>query len=362
MKIVLDARDSGTTTGRYMDKLIENLHVLKAPYSFTILTKAHRVDFFEKIAPSFTTIETPFKEFSFGEQIGFKKQISNLKPDLVHFMMVQQPILYGGKTVTTMHDLTGTRFRNPSKNWLVYSIKQQVYKFVNWYVPRRSKKIIVPSNFVKEDIVSFSHVPEDKFVVTYESADKIIDPPEVVPGLTNKLFIFYTGRPMPHKNLEGLIDAFVILKKQKPGLKLVLSGKKDVIFENIEKKVVERQINDVIFPGFVSEGQLRWLYENCLAYIFPSFSEGFGLPGLEAMAMGAPVISSNATCLPEIYGNAAVYFDPSSPIDMAQVINKVIDDDKLRKNLVKLGGIQATKYSWKKMAEETLAVYKEVLG
>jgi len=118
----------------------------------------------------------------------------------------------------------------------------------------------------------------------------------------------------------------------------------------------------VVFPGHVSEGQLRWLYENTAAYVFPSLSEGFGLPGLEAMAHGAPVVSSKATCLPEIYGDAAVYFDPLSTNDIARKINSVINSQSLRTQMIKRGRSQAARYSWKTMAKQTLEIYKQALG
>ena len=119
--------------------------------------------------------------------------------------------------------------------------------------------------------------------------------------------------------------------------------------------------DDVIFPGFVSEGELRWLYENTLAYVFPSLSEGFGLPGLEAMVHGTPVISSKATCLPEIYKKGACYFNPEDEIDMANKINKVITNKKYRNNLIAEGLNVSAQYSWEKMAQQTLDAYDRVL-
>ena len=118
----------------------------------------------------------------------------------------------------------------------------------------------------------------------------------------------------------------------------------------------------MFFTGFITDSQLRWLYENCQAYMFPSLSEGFGLPGLEAMVHGAPVISSSATCLPEIYGNAAQYFNPLDVNDMADSINKVLSDSRLRNYLIERGFKQANKYSWQRMAEETLKIYEKALN
>lgn len=172
----------------------------------------------------------------------------------------------------------------------------------------------------------------------------------------------YVGRPTPHKNLERLIEAYALLRGQHPNLKLVLVGKTDANYQRIAASVEAQGIPGVVFAGFVSEGQMRWLYEHCAAYVFPSLSEGFGLPALEAMVHGAPVVSSDATCLPEIYGDAAHYFDPLSVESMTDAINEVLTDKKLSTELIKRGGHQASQYSWQRMAEQTLAIYNQALS
>ena len=168
--------------------------------------------------------------------------------------------------------------------------------------------------------------------------------------------------PTPHKNLERFIEAFASLKSAHPELTLALVGKQDKNYQRIESMVKKKNIANVHFTGFATDAQLRWLYEHCAAYVFPSLSEGFGLPGLEAMMHGAPVVSSNATCLPEIYGDAAHYFDPTDVQAMADAINEVLTDKKLRDNLIQKGREQVKKYSWQRMAEQTLAIYQKVLG
>lgn len=361
-KIILDARESGTSTGRYIDKLVENLHALKPKHEFIILTNPHRLGYMSKIAPDFTALSAPHKEFTFDEQLGFKKQLEELKPDLVHFGLVQQPVLYKGRVVTTIHDLTTVRFRNPDKNMMVFKIKQQIYKMVIKRAARKSSMVITPSEFVKKDVLSFTHVEASKITVTHEAADAIPDKAEAVAGLTGQEFIMYVGRPTPHKNLERLIESFVLLQKDHLELKLVLAGKRDANYKRIEASVAARGLRNVVFTDFLSEGQLRWLYENCLAYVFPSLSEGFGLPGLEAMVHGAPVVSSNATCLPEVYGPAAHYFDPYNVPAMANAINDVLTDRKLRQELIDKGLEQVKKYSWRKMAEQALEVYEKALN
>lgn len=361
MKIVIDARESGTSTGRYVDKLIEYLHKIGPKHKITVLTKRKRVDFLKGIAPKFTVLSTRVKEFTFAEQTKLLKQIKEQEADLVFFPAAQQPILYRGKVVTTIQDLTTIRFRNPSKNWLVFTVKRWVYKWLNRRVGHKSKHIITPTEFVKDDFARFAHINSRKITVTHESADKITDKPEPIHELENKQFIMYVGRPTPHKNLGRLIEAFASLRQTHPHLRLVLAGKKDSLYRQHEKSVDSKGIKNVIFTDFVTEGQLRWLYENTAAYVFPSLSEGFGLPPMEAMHHGAPVVSSDATCLPEVYQDAVLYFDPLSIEDMAAKIEAMITDKKLQAKYSARGSALVKQYSWERMARQTLEVFNQVL-
>lgn len=361
-RIVIDARESGTTTGRYIDKLVEHLHKLKPSEEIVVLTKPYRLNYIRQIAPNFQAIPCPYKEFTFAEQMGFARQLYKLKASLVHFNAPQQPIFYLRKTVTTVHDLTTLRFNNPGKFWPVYKFKQLVYRFVIQIVAKKSKDILTPSKFVRGDLIDFSNISPKKVTVTYEAADKITEQARPVQSLAGKKFITYAGRPLPHKNLRRLINAFDVLQKNDPDLHLVLIGKKYGPYLSHAKYIEKKQIPNVIFTDFISDGQLRWCYENTRAHIVPSLSEGFGLPGLEAMQAGAPVVSSNATCLPEVYGDAALYFDPKNIDDMAEKISMVLGDKMLRGNLIRRGRAQATRYSWAKMAEQTLGVYRKALS
>ncbi|HEY5267605.1 MAG TPA: glycosyltransferase family 1 protein [Candidatus Saccharimonadales bacterium] len=361
-KIVIDARELRTSTGRYIERLLHYLQQIDTDNSYTVLLKPKDFDTWEPVNRKFHKLACPYKEFSFNEQLGFLIQLHELKPDLVHFGMVQQPILYTRKVVTTIHDLTTAKFGNPSKNKIVFTIKQIVYRVVIKVAAAKSKMIITPSEYVKDDLAKFAKVNSRKIVVTYESSDEIEGEPETIDGLDHRKYIMYVGRPNPHKNLYRLVRAYAELKKTNPELCLVLVGKEDSLFKKMAKWVEDKSIEDVVFTGFVSDNQLKWLYQNTVCYVFPSLSEGFGLPGLEAMRHGAPVISSNATCLPEIYGDAALYFDPHDTEDMAQKIDSIINNKQRANNYITKGYEQVKKYSWKKMAQETLDVYNSVLN
>jgi glycosyltransferase involved in cell wall biosynthesis len=361
-KIVIDARQYTTTTGRYAFRLVQCLEKIDQNNDYVILLKPEDMNVYDFTNPRFSKVVCSHQEFTLDEQRGLLKQVNGLHADLVHFAIVQQPILYRGKVVTTMHDLTTTRFKNPDKKRTVYAIKQLVYRYITKRVAKKSVAIITPTQFVKSDLVDFTHVNPDKITVTYEAADPIKVTPIPLPDLQNKQFIMYVGRPTPHKNLERLISVLPLLRAQHPNLTLVLAGKKDGNYQRIEAALGDKLREHVYFTDFVSEGQLRWLYEHCAAYVFPSLSEGFGLPGLEAMIHGAPVVSSNATCLPEVYGDAAHYFDPLNIQSMVDAINEVLSDQVLRQKLIQAGREQVNHYSWKRMAEQTLAIYDQVLA
>jgi len=260
-----------------------------------------------------------------------------------------------------MQDLTTIRFRNPTKNWLVFTIKREVYKWVNKRVVKKSTLLIAPTQFVADDVVDYTGVDPAKFTVTLESADYVPGEPEPIPTLVGKQFVMYLGRPLPHKNLWRFVEAYQLLKEKNPDLLLVLAGRKDIHYQNIEQRAKAAGIEGIFFTDYISDEALKWLYQNCAAYVFPSLSEGFGLPALEAMRHGAPVVSSNATCLPEVYGDAAHYFDPLDIHDMADKIQDVLHDKKLRASLIKKGEQRAKSYSWKRMAEQTMGVFKKAL-
>ena len=220
-----------------------------------------------------------------------------------------------------------------------------------------------PPKLSARNLSRFNLSSKKKLVVTYESSEPPLPMKAEKPKDVDGDFILYVGTAFPHKNLPKLIEAFNIIRKQHPALKLVLAGKREKHYDELQLWAFDRpSYNNIIFTGFVSDAELKWLYQHCKAYVFASLSEGFGLPPLEAMAHGAPVVSSNASVMPEVYGDAAYYCDPHSSKDIAGKVHEVITNAKLRDQLIKNGHEQLKKYSWRTMAEETMTVYKAVLG
>jgi glycosyltransferase involved in cell wall biosynthesis len=256
------------------------------------------------------------------------------------------------------------RFTRAGKTPLpIFWVKMAAYRFLFWYSNKKSKAIITISNYVKEDLAKNYPFTKDKTTTTYCASEPPLSGASTQPAFISKNdpFLLYVGTAFPHKNLASLVKIMPELLEKHPDLKLVLAGKKEQYYAKLEKLIDKRNLSDnIITPGFVSDNELKWLYSHCQAYVFPSLSEGFGLPGLEAMAHNAPVVSSNATCLPEIYGNAALFFNPENQEDILLKIERVLTDTQLRKELIVKGHAQLKKFSWKKMASETLDVYMKV--
>lgn len=365
--IVIDARIRRSSTGRYIDRLIEHLQTVDTSDNrYTILLQPD--DTWQPKNKNFTVVFSPYAQFSLSplQQIGFTKQLYSLHADLVHFPMNQQPILYFKKVVTSTMDLTMLRFTRAGKTPLpVFWIKMAGYRFLFWYSNKKSKAIITISNYVKDDLAKHYKFTRGKTTNTYCASEPPLAFPAEKPDFIDDKtpFVLCVGTAFPHKNLQMVIDALPQLLAHDANLKVVLAGKKEQYYERLEKYASKLDYNDhIIIPGFVSDEELKWLYEHCAVYVFPSKSEGFGLPGLEAMVHGAPVVSSNATCLPEIYGDAALYFNPNNIDDAAQKIERVLRDKAFKQELVTKGNSQVKKYSWEKMATQTLEIYNLVLG
>lgn len=360
-KIVIDARIIKSSTGRYVERLLHYLQQIDHINQYVILIPTKNLDYFQPTQANFQVMACDFANYSLAEQWQFKHFLDKLQADLVHFCMPQQPVLYRGKTVTTFHDLTLLKVYNRDKNWLVFKIKQGIGKWLFRQVAHQTNHIITPSQFTKQDLLDTYHINPDKISVTYESADFNQITPEPYPTPFRQ-FIMYVGQQSTYKNIARLGDAHQQVLSQYPDLGLLLVGSLNPAAQLNQAYFNQRNYRNIQFTGFVSDQQLAWLYQNCAAYVFPSFYEGFGLPGVEAMAAGAPLISSNATCLPEIYADGAVYFNPHSTDDLVDKINKVLSDKKLRQKLTRRGQRRARDFSWQSTAQQTLTIYCQILN
>lgn len=266
------------------------------------------------------------------------------------------------KKVITIHDLTPILFSNTFNSTTVL-----LHKLLLPRTLRTADKIITDSNSTKKDLINYFKIPEGKIRVILLAADEKFKP------LNNKEireakqkyslnfpFILYVGTLEPRKNIPSLIKAFYKLKKKNLQYKLVIAGKKGwkykEIFETIDKLNLQ---NDVVFTGYVSDEGLPALYNAADLFVYPSIYEGFGLPPLEAMACGTPVITSNTSSLPEVVGDAGIMVDPYDVDGLADAMHEVLADGGLRANMIKKGLERAKMFSWEQCAKETLEVYDD---
>ena len=275
------------------------------------------------------------------------------------------PIIHPKNTAVTIH---GLEFKYYPES---YSLKERFFLELNTSIAIKwSSKIIVPSESTKKDLIKFYKVNPDKIKVVYHGT-KIVNYESRIMNHGKKSFnILFIGRLEKRKNLVNLIGAFNIFKnnsKNPPhpllqrgssNCKLTLAGKRGFGFEKIKKAIEKSSCKkDIILKDYVSEQEKRELYQNANVFILSSFYEGFGLPVLEAMSYGVPVICSNISSLPEVAGDAALLVDPNNIEDISNAIEKIICDENLRNEMIKKGFENVEKFSWKKCARETMKVF-----
>ena len=255
--------------------------------------------------------------------------------------------------VVTVHDVSYAYFKNEF-------LKEDLHKLTDWtrHAVAHAKKVIAVSHSTRKDILKNYEISASKVTVIHNGFDKSessYHDKEGTFSIPKSPYILYVGTVQPRKNIQVLLEAYKKLLKAHPHYKLVIVGKMGWLFGDIFEKVLEMGLEDkVIFTGYVSNIQLASLYKKAACFVFPSLYEGFGIPLLEAMSYKCPVIASTAASLPEVGGDACLYFDPHDPNQLAKKIVEIIESDDLRKTWVKKGLERVKQFSWEKSARETL--------
>lgn len=372
MRIGIDARffgPIGKGLGRYTQKLIENLEKIDSKNEYFVFLRRENFSQYEPSNPNFKKVLADYKWYGFSEQIFFPFLLWKHSLDLVHFPHFNVPLLYRKPIIITIHDLILLHFptlRGTTLDPLRYKLKFLAYRLAISSAIGRARRVITVSEFTKNDILKHYRTEKEKITVTYESADDFCrisqkSDDEILQNYgIMKPYLLYVGNAYPHKNLEFLVKVFAELKRLKPDLDLVLVGKEDYFYARLKKLVREKRIEGVVFPGYVPDGELDSVYRNCSVYVFPSLYEGFGLPPLEAMSKGAPVLSSDHNCMREILGDSAMFCDAKNEKDFLAAMEKMLSDAELRNILTARGYRKSNSYSWKKMAVETVGVYEKI--
>lgn len=368
--IITDAIDLKTTgIGVYAHNLINSLNIIDKKNEYYLI---HYMKTNMEIYKSNKEVFIPMPEFipfrfnTLWRDVILPLKLKNLELDLLHDpRQIGFPPLFSVpfKTIITIADLMPMLFPK------LYSVRAVMrHKLLGAKIIRSADRIIAISESTKRDLINYLKAPEEKIRVIYLAAGnnfKQLQPGEVA-EFKHKYnldfpFILFVGLLHPPKNIPRLIRAYHKISNPGLGHKLVIAGKKGPkckeIFETAEKLNLQRE---VIFTGYIPDDDLPRLYNAADLFVFPSLYEGFGMPPLEAMACGTPVITSNTSSLPEVVGDAGITLNPYDVDGLARAMQEVLTNDRLRLKMVKKGLEQAKKFSWEKAAKETLRVYESM--
>lgn len=370
MKIVIDARFLGTETGigRYIKEIVENLEQIDENNQYVIFLRKENWDKYYPKKQNFIKRCVDVSWYSLREQFSLPRYIKKESPDICFFPHFNVPVFCNVPYVVMIHDLILRHF--PSKRAstlgpIKFYFKYFFYNFILRRALRGAKKIITPTYFVRNDIISEFKIDPDKIRVINEGLSCLPEDTSLskehlkTKGILSP-YILYVGNAYPHKNLERFTEAFLELKKEKRDIQLVLVGRRDYFSKRLEQELGKKESfkirypKDIIFYGFARDQELALLYKNAKLYAFPTLMEGFGLPPLEALSFGVPVVCSDIPVLHEVLGGAVIYFDPNNKEDIKNKLKDCLASD------VKLIGKSDTmlnRYNWRVTAEETLEVF-----
>jgi glycosyltransferase involved in cell wall biosynthesis len=321
----------------------------------------------EELGPRFRPVVENAKPYSVSEQFALPIDLRRESAELFHAPHYVLPPLTPCRSVVTIHDCIHLRFPQylPSRLGYAYARAQM------WTATHRAARVITVSEASKRDILRYFRVPESRIDVIYNAIDDRFWQQPAADDIAqvreryrlDNPFVLYAGNIKPHKNLERLIEAFHLLR-QNAGMKdvqLLIIGDEISKYATLRRAVHRHKLHKhVRFFGFVSDQTLAALYRLAAVFVFPSLYEGFGLPPLEAMASGTPVITSNVSSLPEVVGDAALMIDPYEPEAIADAMQRVLSDAALREDLTRRGLARAREFSWERSIARVREIYAEV--
>ncbi len=368
VRIGIDARklhDFGI--GTYIRNLLLQLARIDQATDYVLLCRERDQDMAARLGPNFRAVTEPARPYSFGEQIRVPIALRRERVDLFHAPHYVLPPLVHCRSVVTIHDCIHLIFPQYLPGRMAHAYAQATI----WTATRRADRILTVSEASKSDILRCFRVPANKIIVTYNAIDPgfLTDPSDEEFARTRERyqltnpFVLYVGNIKPHKNLERLIDAFDRVRRQGfDELNLVIIGDQISRYQGLRRAVHRHKLHKhVRFLGFVAPATLSVLYRLASVFAFPSLYEGFGLPPLEAMACGTPVLSSNVSSLPEVLGDAALLVDPYSPEAIAEGLARLLTDEALRATLKVRGLARVRLYSWEQSVRRVREVYDEVM-
>lgn len=311
-------------------------------------------------------VETNIRHYSLAEQTSFLRLLNKYNLDLVHFPNFNVPYFYNKPFVVTIHDMVHHKISGAKKSRFLHFL---AYTKIIERAAKNSKYIITVSEYSKQDITNYLGIPAEKIHVAYEGSslkteisDELLNEVKTRYLLKRPYFLF-VGVLERKKNIINLTRGFdYFLQKYKADMDLVIVGKADSHYPDIKHKAMDiKNQNSLVFTGQVDEVELCALYKGAYAFITASLHEGFGLPGVEALSFGLPLLASNLPVFNEIYDNACVYFDPLDQKDIGEKMQLLSRDDKFYGQIQHKSFQRSLLFNWENTARETLKIYQKIL-
>jgi glycosyltransferase involved in cell wall biosynthesis len=359
--------------GTYLRNTLRGLVRLDRENQYCLIGDPERAREIGDLPENFHVVALNGHQTALGEALAFRRVVRREGCDLVHVpQLISMPQYLPCPYVVTVHDLLDYMYRARNGS----SLRRMLHFQLTRRVLHRAVRIFAVSYFTKNDVRRLFDIPAGKIEVVYNAIDERFrqghasaEDREFIAERyqVNYPFLLYAGRISPHKNVVRLIEAFSALRAELqkeglfPDLKLIIIGDDLSGHPDLRRTVIRSGVqNDVRFLGFVPVDVLRIFYDAAKLFVFPSLYEGFGLPPLEAMAHGTPVVTSNTSSLPEVVGNAAVLVNPENVFDMMRALHRVLVDQPLREHLKQRGYEQAARYSWDVSVRRIMQVYGEI--
>jgi glycosyltransferase involved in cell wall biosynthesis len=367
MRVAIDARklhDFGI--GTYIRNLLRQLARLDHDTEYVLLCGEADLGVAAQLGPNFRAVLEPSPNYSIREQLHVPWVLRRERPDLYHAPHYVLPAGVSCRSVVTIHDCIHLMFPQYLPNRVAYAYARAQM----WAAARRSDCILTVSDASKRDILNLFNVRPEKIVVIYNAIDthfSVVPQEEAVARVRERYqldhkFVLYVGNIKPHKNLVRLIEAFAALRRlDLEDLKLLIIGDEISKLPALRRAVHRHKLHKhVRFLGYLADDQLAVLYRLASVFAFPSLYEGFGLPPLEAMASGTPVVTSNVSSLPEVVGDAAVLVDPYDVDSIVEGLRSVLTDPARAAEMRRKGLERAREFSWERSVTKTLQVYRHI--
>lgn len=368
MRVMIDARKSGFGILRYCENLISGLARIDRNNQYVIIQ--NKTDQKKRIeADNFKTVYVSYPRFSIKTLLFLHKVLHREKIDVFHSPSIMFPVFAKCPVVLTVHDLIPLRFYKGHSRYKLLPF--WIIKLIIFTALKKADQLITVSQFTRNEILNFAPFLRKRINVIHNSLSntfKKMLAKDEIQSVERKFslprrIILYTGSMKPHKNVDRLLRAFKHLKERinVEDVCVVLSGGEKENIIRLKKLALDLGIDgNVIFTDMLSAEELAGLMNLAEVFVFPSLYEGFGLPPLEAMACGTPVITSNRASLPEVVGDAALLINPESEEDIASAMHRLLSDENLRNQLIQKGFERVKMFSWEETAKQTLEVYREV--